>query len=214
MPPQTPEELQFISNVAHWVEGGIVGVVALLCLAEALGYGEGRARYLWPGLILTAWLFLPPYLLLQSGVGGVGAAAGFLLRDAQQREHLLMAGLLLWAGAAEVLRRAGVLEGGRWRFVWPAALLLLGAVFAAHTQYGTPEAVAWSRTWHLYAGGTIALAGVLKTAEALWGRKFRWLAFPWTVVLLIAALLLVTYREPAGAFRTSRPGRQQAAPEG
>lgn len=135
---QRPEQLQWISNVAHWIEGGMFGVVALIALFQALGYGQSKgAQYLWPGLILVAGIFLPAYILLQRGLDGIGITWNLVIRDPQQREHFLMALLLLAIGSAETLIRRAVLRSEVWRFVSPVALVLIGILLLFHTEYGT-----------------------------------------------------------------------------
>lgn len=201
--PQTPEQLQFISNIAHWIEGGILAVVALIALAQATGYAKSKgAQYLWPGLILIAGLFLPAFILLQRGMDKVGVSWNLIIRDPQQREHLLMAFLLVVVGGAEILHRAGIFRGQLWKFLAPVALVMIGAILFVHTEYGTPEAIAEAVTKHRYQGTPIILAGVFRAAEVLWHHKQKWLAFAWIVMLLAASVLLISYREPEGAYRT------------
>lgn len=57
-----------------------------------------------------------------------------------------------------------------------------------------------------YMGSAILLGGLFKGADVLWRKRFAWLAFPWIAMLLVAAVLLITYREPPGAYRRSGPG--------
>jgi len=200
---QTPEELQWISNVAHWIEGGMFGVVALIALVQALGYAQSKgAQYLWPGLILVAGIFLPAYILLQRGLDGIGITWNLVIRDPQQREHFLMALMLLAIGSVETLIRKDVLRSEVWKFVLSVALLLIGILLLFHTEYGTPEAIAEAARKHAFLGFVIILAGLFKAAEVQWRRRFRWLAFPWIVLLFMAALMLITYREPQGAYKT------------
>ena len=207
---QTPEQLQWLSNLAHWIEGGMFGVVAVMALLQALGYANSKgAQYVWPGLVFLAGIFLPAYILLQRGPAKIGYTWALVIRDPQQREHFLMALLLLAAGLAEILRRVKLPRAKWWGLVAPAAFFAIGFLFFIHTEYGTPEAIAESVRKHRYFGLVIALAGLLKAAEVLWQRRFKWLAFPWIVLLFIAALLLITYREPPGAYRTSRSGQIQ-----
>ena len=202
---QTPEQLQWTSNLAHWIEGGMFGIVAVIALLQALGYAKSKsAQYLWPGLVLIAGLFLPAYILLQRGPAEIGVTWNLVIRDPQQREHFLMALLLLAAGLAEVLDRAKLLKTKVRKFVAPAAFIAIGILLFVHTEYGTPEAVAESVRKHSYQGAVIVLAGMFKAAEVIWQRRFRWLAFAWIALLFIAALLLITYREPPGAYRTAR----------
>lgn len=181
-------------------------VVALLALLQAFGYAQSRGvQYVWPGLILVAGIFLPAFILLQRGISGIGTTWSLVIRDPQQREHFGMAVLLLAAGLAEVVLRTNTARAAAWKFVAPVALTIIGAMFFVHTEYGTPEAVAEAARKHAYMGMAILLAGLFKGAEILWQKRFSWLAFPWIAMLLVAALLLLTYREPAGAYRTTRP---------
>lgn len=206
MGPQTPEELQWISNLAHWIEGGMFAIVAFLTLLQAFGYAQSRGtQYVWPALILISGVFLPGFILMQRGIGGIGTTWNLVVRDPQQREHFAMAVLLLAAGSAELLLRTNKAWASVWKFVSPAALAIIGAMFFVHTEYGTPEAVVEAARKHSYMGLAITLAGLFKGAEVLWRKRFEWLAFPWIVMLLVAALLLITYREPWGAYRTREP---------
>lgn len=176
-------------------------VVGLLALLQALGYARSKkAQYIWPVLILIAGVFLPVFILMQRGFEGIGVTWGLVIRDPQQREHFVMAALLLAAGLAEVLLRTNAQRAWLWRFVSPAALVIIGAVFFVHTEYGTPEAVAEAARKHAYMGLPILLAGVFKAAEVLWVRKLPWIVFAWIVMLFVAAFLLISYREPPGAY--------------
>ena len=206
MGPQTPEELQWISNLAHWIEGGMFAIVGVLALFQAFGYAQSRGiQYVWPGLILVGGIFLPAFILLQRGISGIGTTWNLVIRDPQQREHFAMAIFLLAAGVAEILLRTSKSRAAAWKFVSPVALAIIGIVFLFHTEYGTPEAVAEATRKHIYMGFAILLAGLFKVADVLWRKRFAWLVFPWIAMLLVAALLLITYREPPGAYRTTEP---------
>lgn len=181
-------------------------IVALLALLQAFGYAQSKGmQYIWPGLILAAGVFLPVFILLQRGIGGIGTTWNLVIRDPQQREHFVMAVLLLAAGLAEVLLRTRQSRAAAWKFVSPIALAIIGVMFFVHTEYGTPEAIAEAARKHAYMGFAILLAGLFKAAEILWIKRLVWLAFPWIAMLLVAALLLITYREPPGAYRATEP---------
>ena len=93
---QTPEELQWVSNLAHWIEGGMFATVAVIAFLQALGYARSHGvQYLWPALVLAAGVFLPAYILLQRGLSGIGITWSLVISDPQQREHFLMALLLV-----------------------------------------------------------------------------------------------------------------------
>jgi len=202
---QTPEQLQWVSNLAHWIEGGMFATVAVIAFLQALGYARSNgAQYLWPGIVLAAGVFLPAYILLQRGLSGIGITWNLVIRDPQQREHFLMALLLLAVGLSQILVRKAVRPAIVWKFLGPVALAAIGVILIFHTEYGTPEAIAESEMKHGYLGLVIILAGLLKAADVLWCKRFKWLAYPWIVLLVVAALMLIAYREPDGAYRNTQ----------
>lgn len=189
-------------HVGHTIEGVLFAIIALIALIQAVGYMRSKgARYLWPSLIVIAGIFLPAYILLQRGFDQIGMSWKFIIRDAQQRQHIFMAFLLVIAGAAELAIRSKTVQGRVWKFVAPAALMAIGVTLLFHTQYGTPEALAESMKKHHYQGVTVILVGVFRVVDLLWRQSQRWLAYAWIVFLFIAAGLLSTYREPWGAYR-------------
>ena len=199
---QTPEQLQAASNLAHWIEGIVFAAVALIAFLRARGRLKRQGtQYLWPSLIVMAGLFLPAYIVLQRGLDQVGVTWSFVVNDPQQREHFLMALFLVLAGTAEIASEANLVEGKIWRLITPAALLAIGAVLLVHTEYGTPPAIDESVAQHRYQGALVILVGVFKAAAVIWPRV-KWLAYPWIILLFITAVLLLTYREPYGAYRT------------
>lgn len=198
---QTPEELQFVSNLAHWIEGTIFALIAIIAFLRVRGWATWKgSQYLWPALIVTAGLFLPVYIILQIGLNQVGAAWDFVVNDPQQLEHGAMALLLILAGTAELLTEAGIVQGKVWKLVAPGALVSIGFLLFFHTEYGTPEAIAEAVTQHRYQGSLVIAVGVFKAAEVLWRRSVEWLAYPWIILLFITAILLISYREPPGAY--------------
>jgi hypothetical protein len=202
MESQTPEQLQFISNVGHIIEGAVFALVGLIALVQALGYAKTKgAQYLWPSLIILGGVFLPVYILMQRGFAQIGVSWNFVIHDPQQRQHIFMAMFLVVAGAAEIAVRAKIVHEKFWKFVAPAALLVIGVTLLFHTQYGTPEAVAEAMIKHHYQGASVILIGIFRVADLLWRRRNRWLAYPWIIFLFITAALLITYREPYGAYR-------------
>lgn len=114
-----------------------------------------------------------------------------------------MALLLVVAGAAEIAAEAKIVQGRIWKLITPLALVAIGIVLLVHTEYGTAAAIAESVIEHRYQGILVILVGVFKAAEALWRHRFRWLAYPWIILLFITALVLISYREPQGAYRTA-----------
>jgi len=203
---QTPEQLQFISNVGHTIEGVLFAIVGLIALLQALGHAKWKgAQFTWPSLIVVAGVFLPAYILLQRGFDQIGVSWNLIINDPQQRQHIFMAMLLVIAGAAEIAVRAKTVQGRFWKFVAPGALLVIGVTLLFHTQYGTPEAVTEAMRKHHYQGASVMLVGIFRGADILWQKRNKWLAYPWIIALFITAALLITYREPWGAYRTQTP---------
>lgn len=203
MDAQTPEQLQFVSNLAHWIEGALFAVIASIALIRALGYARWNgAQYLWPLLIVIGGLFLPAYIVLQNGLNQIGERWSFIANDPQQLEHFAMALLLVLAGIGEIIGEANSYQPF-WKLMAPGALIAIGSLLFLHTEYGTPEAIAESVTQHRYQGSLVVLVGISKVADVLWQRRVKWLAYPWIVLLFITALMLIRYREPEGAYRVS-----------
>lgn len=119
---------------------------------------------------------------------------GLIWRDMQQREHTLIAAAVAIAGMAELLRSAIPVL----RYVWPAAIILTGSLFFFHAQHGTSEAAAKAVRRHRFLGSTLVLAGLLNLIEIISGSRF--MAISWPIMLFIAAVQLLLYREPEGAY--------------
>lgn len=80
---------------------------------------------------------------------------------------------------------------------------MTGVTFLGHTQHGRGPAVAHAVLRHRILGLTVT-AGLLRLAELAAGTgTFGWL---WPIALLAAALQLVIYREPPGAFEHGHQG--------
>ena len=204
VPPwHTAAEMRDISNFAHWIEGGFIALFAIVALLEAVGrLGAGRQHYLWPLLVFSAGAFLAAILILPvHGLALWREQLRFVLQDPQQRQHVLIAFALLAAGSAEYVRRARPAWDGPWlRFVWPAAVAGIGLSFLLHTQHGSGEAIATATKIHRGLAVVLLSAGVLAAGDAAVRRRRRWLSVSWPILLLVAAAMLIGYREPAGAY--------------
>ncbi len=195
------DEMRRFSNLGHWAEGALLALVGLIGMLDWLGILTGAWRYAWPVLLLAAGLFLPVVIFghgheTYEPIGGRAA----VWNDPQQRQHLLMGVLLLLAGAAEV---GGLAFGFRWlQYGWPIALVVIGILFGVHTQQGSSEALAASIRYHRFLGGILAAAGLARASVVLTGNFGGVLGLGWIVLAILAALLLLLYREPAGAYET------------
>ena len=185
----TPEEMRRLSNLAHMIEGVLLVIVGLLALLGNLNTFQWTSTA-WPLLILVAGIVL---LFLLYPLHPV-SEWGLIWRDAQQRQHTIIAAAVAIAGIAELLSSAIPLL----RYVWPAAIILTGGLFFFHAQHGTSEAAAKAVRQHRFLGSTLIAAGTLNLVEILSGSRFA--AILWPIALLIAAVLLLLYREPEGAY--------------
>ncbi len=197
----TPDELQFFSNLAHWIEGGLFALVSVLAVLVAAKFAKGKAwKYSWPILILAAGLFLPLFLFTHH-FDELALAWKATILDAQQRQHMFMAILLIMAGGAEIRYLRSNRNITALQSVTPVVLAVIGILFFTHPQHGTSEAVLRTAAIHQWLGFTLIIAGILKFAEVLWVNQYPWLAYPWIVFLFITSLLLISYREPEGAYQ-------------
>ncbi len=198
--PHASEEAA-LSNLAHIVVGGLFAAVSVLAALEVLGVSSGW-WFLWPGLLLVVGLFVPMFVLWASRAHG--ASAGHVLADPQQRQHVVLSGLVFAAGVGEMLARAQVWPVAL-RFVWPITLLVVGYLFTAHTQHGTSDAVARAVRAHRLLGGTLILAGVARGITVATGPGGGLPSASWIILLFLAAVQFLIYREPEGAFAAAEP---------
>lgn len=185
----TPEEMRRLSNLAHIIEGVLLAIVGLLALLGNVNTFQW-ASTAWPLLILIAGIVL---LFLLYPLHPI-SEWGLIWRDAQQRQHTIIAIAVAIAGITELLSSAVPVL----RYVWPAAIILTGGLFFFHAQHGTSEAAAKAVRQHRFLGSTLMAAGLLDLVEIFNGSRFA--AILWPIVLLIAAVQLLLYREPEGAY--------------
>lgn len=193
----TPEEMQKLSHIGHWVEGGLLATVAVIALLEALGFL--RVQLIWQSVILVAGIFLIFFLLLHHGFDKLKLVWNLISKDAQQRQHLLMAFLLCVAGLSEIISKkynVYILS-----YVWPVSLLIIGIMFLIHEQHGTAEAVKRAQTIHTFLGILLMLTFIIAIIGLL--TKYRWTLFTWPALLLLISILLLVYKEPEGAYHQS-----------
>lgn len=194
----SPEEWRAILNWVHWIEGVVFVVAAFIILAQATGrLRTPRALYLWPGLVLVAGIGLLGVLLLPHHRDVPARIQwAFVFGDPQQRQHVVLGILIAVAGTVELLLRAGRLRAALWLVVWPAAVMLIGALFLIHVQHGVHEAIARALLFHRLLGVLLIATGLLRLAELASVSPPRWLSFSWGLTLLAAGTVLIAYREP------------------
>jgi hypothetical protein len=202
----TPEEMRRIVNMAHVVEGLVIGAAAIAMIAEVRAASR-NARLVWPGIMVAAGLGLLLFLVIpHHGLSLATAQWSFIAGDPQQRQHVVIAVVLAMAGVVEVQRRRGRLPRQAWGFAWPAALAAIGVLFLVHQQHGTADAVATAVRVHRYLGATFMVASVLSAVTASRPRPSRWITLATAATLLATASLLIAYREPQGAYESHGHG--------
>lgn len=213
-PFHTPEEMILFSNMAHWFEGGLLALVVMVGLFQAMGLLKIKtAQLAWSILILIAGSFLVPYILLHHGLDKVGDTWRFIMQDPQQLQHLIMGILLMVAGLAELLNALNILKAKIWKFVFPTILAIIGIMFIIHNQHGTANSIHQSVIFHRYLGTALILTGIAKAAEVIWRESYRWIAYPWLILMLVTSGMLITYREPEGVYQEGAiPQMQQNKP--
>lgn len=200
----SPETLRVASNFAHWVEGAILLLAATIAIVQALGIGAGGKRdLLWPGLILCAAGFLGGYLILHHGWFVAGEVFHYLVRDPQQRQHLLISLFALIAGTSETaavfLRRKRQRLSQLLSFGFPIATVCIAAVFLSHQQHGSLEATERARRIHELLAIVFLTMATLRTIslQRPASPKYR---LSWPIALATAGILLLAYREPPGSY--------------
>lgn len=199
-----------LSNLGHMAEGALFAALGLLALLQALGFISNALLALTPLLMIAAGITIPVILFGHSHKGqDAGMHRRVVLNDPQQRQHLIMASLVLLSGLAEFARLAGILAplSG---YVWSVALVLIGVMFMRHTQHGEHAAMMQALRFHRILGGVIAAAGIVRGIQGWIGDERGLFAFAYALVLLVVAALLLTYREPAGAYTNAAPGEHDA----
>ncbi len=189
------------SDLAHRTEGIILCLAALIAVIQSFGVmNRGAATLAWPGLIAFAGAALMIYMVApHHGMDHAREQWRFVSGDDQQRQHLLIALLGFLGGGVELLHRTGTLSN-RWETAWPASLLAVGLVFVLHAQHGEGTAMKRAVILHRLLGSFLIGAGVLRLAE-IWMRPGpRWPAISWGLMLFFAGIILIAYREPAGAY--------------
>lgn len=217
-PLHTPEEMRFISDLAHWIEGGVLLFAAALafwgaCRAVSsprIGITHYRESTSWAIVLLGAGVILSFYLVFpHHGIAQAREQWEFVFGDAQQRQHVIIALLLIAGAAAEVWYRTRDGLPRAIAYLWPASAASIGLLFAVHTQHGTTEAVARAVFIHralasLFVGAALLRAmQVLTRADVSHRPPYGWLGVAWPGLLLMASVFLLSYREPAGAFAST-----------
>ena len=189
------------SNWGHWAEGALLAVVGVLAWLEAAGSLTGGWAYAWPTVLVAAGVLLPVVIFghgheAYESFGGRQA----VWSDPQQRQHLVMAIVLVVSGVAEIVSRSA---GVQWLgFVWPTGLASVGVLFMVHAQHGTSSAARRAVLVHRVLGVSIVAAAAARAVQLALDESSGLWAYLWVIILLIVAIQLIVYREPTGAFES------------
>ena len=201
-PFHTPEEMILFSNLAHWFEGGLLLVVVAVALLQAFGVLKIKtAQIIWSIFVFMAGSFLVPYMLMHHGLDRIDDTWRFIIGDPQQLQHLIMGVLLMLGGLVELFIALNAFREKIWKYVFPAVLAVIGVMFIIHNQHGTAAAIHQSVVYHRYLGSALILTGALKALESSFREKYGWIVYPWIIAMFVTAIMLITYREPKGAYQ-------------
>jgi hypothetical protein len=189
--PHSPRERRRLSNVGHWLEGGVLGATSGLALVDAVNPELEWPRRWWPRIAPGAGYGLAAFIL--AGTAHHGGPRRYLRHEHQDRQHLQMAAALAAGG---ILDAANVGRGSRLGLA--AAVASAGAMFLSHEQHGSGEARAEARRVHRRLGLSLIATGAAKGADGL-EVPGPW-RVAWPILGLATAAQLLAYREPTGAF--------------
>jgi len=101
-PLNSPEDLRLLSNIGHWVAGGIFSIIVLFTIAKVQGYLRSKkGQYILPWfLFISSSLALVAFLPFHHGLNNFEAVWNYLILDPQQRQHFIMLCLFVIAGTA------------------------------------------------------------------------------------------------------------------
>ncbi len=195
MPSGLAEKMRYWSNLGHWIIGALLTVVGVLALLEILGVLSGGWAFAWPSAAAVAGIMLPLGILSH---GHEEYGRELVLADPQQRQHLIMGGIIFLGGVAEVV----ALEAGIsiLHYAWPLGLAVVGVMFLIHPQHGTDAAAIRAVRIHRILGSTFILAGLARAAAVLIDATSGFFGYAWVLLVFAAAAQLITYREPEGAY--------------
>lgn len=196
----TPEQLRQLSNYAHWAEGTIFLAVTFVLFSQFLGLiKEKKAQIVCSSLVLFAGIFLLAFVFLHHSLNQAGLVLQVMVTDPQQRQHSIMAVLLIIASSVQLLFTFQKIKGKIWYYVFPCVLAIIGLLFLFHPQHGTVEAVSYMKPYHTFLGIVLLLAA-LCTWLSLLKNKQKLFYIAAIFFLFLSSLLLLFYREPEGSY--------------
>lgn len=180
--------MELTSEQVHWLGG--VAFIVVIGLLIAHHAGAARARWI-------PWLL--PVLLV--GYGIESGLDWWIHGDArpehylpQALQHVLQGSAMFIAGLVEAARLRGRLQATVWGLVLPAALIVVGFAFWAHSQHGAQVDPMVMMVQHRAFAIALVVAALMRAIELL-GRRRGVLKGAWLAPLLIFGGLLLVYTE-------------------
>ena len=159
---------------SHW----LFGAFFLAMILDELGSS-------WQGLESTSYAFPTVFLIAGAGMWGAAVFANSVV-DAVV--HSLWGDVLLATGVIELQRRRNRLARPWARFAVPAAIVVCGALFLAHSDGPVTDPASH---WHVLMGRTLIGAGLVGFVRAL--RRSRVWLFAYSAQLTAFSVLLLTF---------------------
>lgn len=190
------------SVLGHRVIGLFLLIVIIAAIIERFKLPAQKlfSKYLVPIVFLLLGLSLSILDVVYHSVHDDPHAVGYLLTHwSQFFQHFVGGILFLTAGIAEWIRQRKHIP---WlAYITPIVIFLTGSIFFFHQQLGIVPSVITAMNWHMVFGSCLVIGGAVKVVDLLLGEEKKAFLAVWVIVLLIGAIMMATYHEPAGAYQ-------------
>lgn len=198
----TTTELTRYSDLAHWVVGGFILIVLLGSIYERFKIRSGAIfiKYLVPIAFILPGFGLSIVDVVYHSIHNDPHAVWYLLTHISQfQQHFLLAFLFMIAGITEWIRIRG---GKQWLlYIFPAVIFLIGTIFFFHQQLGIVVSIRDSMNWHMFFGAMLVIGATFRLLDILFFEEKKLFFTIWIIAILIGAGMLMTYKEPQGAYQ-------------
>lgn len=200
----TASEWAVESTRGHWTLGLFIFVLFISSLAERYNWKNKKviAKYIAPFvLILFGALlsFVGPILHTFISNPQPSAVWYLMTHNSQFLQHFFGGLVFIIAGIAEHIRYGKT--QGFLQYIAPLAIGLSGIIFFFHQQLGVSTSVVYAMGWHMSFGVFMITGSVFRVIDLLFFESKKGFFFVWIIAILIGASMMMTYREPAGAYQ-------------
>lgn len=199
-----------IHPTAEWVKFSVTGhqaigvfllVVVIASIIERKSWKIQKvfSKYIVPILFVGLGLSLSVVDITYHAIVDDPQAVWYLLTHwSQFGQHFLGGLLFMTAGVAEWIHsRKNIF----WiSLVTPSVVLVTGIIFFFHQQLGVVPSVIYSMTWHMLFGASMVISATFRIIDLLLFKEKKGFFIVWIIALLIGAGMMITYREPPGAY--------------